>query len=412
MDDRQQTPKSPVLDHPLDGILNKDALATQRGNVVANETAENLPSTQFDRHHTSHQSLQVKPSVWRFVGDLHPEALFQRQESVGGLSQSGRDKVGVWQSQHERNELTTPPDPARTRTSLASSSQTIRTNAHDHLVEDFPVIPPESDRAKLIDIYFDRINKIIPLIDEESFRASIALGSAPLILTQAMCLATAKDHSAGPYLRLNNDPKVLSVQDFCHALARALDSAFQGRTERDKLILIRALALSSLHVEGPDGAEESSMQLMQAVHHAQTLGLHLDTARTELQDESLGNLFWSLWSLDRLNSCINGRPIMISNIDIGIKIRSSSHRHNNDAFRVWLRIADMVDKIIEFYRPSTDELLTGWENDFPGFEEIVRDCAALQLPIDALRKWTTMVTEAYVLILLSEQKLWNFSTTP
>jgi hypothetical protein len=337
---------------------------------------------------SSPSDLQVRSPVWRFVGDMNPEALFQKQYET--TDSPGHDKVGVWQSHHKRNELSLTAATTGKRAHRGSSDGDVRRSLQNgfHFGKksaSASVLPPLEDQAALIDIYFERINVLVPLIEEGSFRESIAAGSTPIILIQAVCLVAAKDYRAKGHLRLYDERELLSVVDFCHALAAALDEAFQSRIEKNKLTLIRALALSSQHVEGPDGAEESSMQIMQAVHHAQTLGLHLDSARAEMQDESLGNLFWSLWSLDRLNACINGRPIIMSNIDIGLKIRES-RLHNSEAFRVWLRIADIIDKVVEFYRPSSDDFLTGWENDFPGFEDIIRDCEALQLSPDILRK--------------------------
>ncbi len=340
---------------------------------------------------TNPGDLHVKCPVWRFVGDLNPEALFHRQsETTGSPSQ---DNVGVWQSHHKRSVQSTstarPGEGARRASPydditrpLNSSFQSIR-QCPDELL-----LPPIGDQMALVKIYLEKMNSVIPLIDETAFRvdsnASASNRNSP-ILIQAMCLVAAKHYDAREHLRLPGDSELQTIRDFCHAMSSSLDMAFRNRVETDKLTLIRALALSSQHVEGVDGAEESSMQLMQAIHHAQTLGLHLDSAKAEMQDESLGNLFWSLWSLDRLNACMNGRPIIMSNIDIGIKIRVS-RIHNTQGFRAWLGIANMIDQVIEFYRPSANEHLTGWENDFPGFEEIIRDCEAMKMSPDTLRK--------------------------
>ncbi len=154
--------------------------------------------------------------------------------------------------------------------------------------------------------------------------------------------------------------------------------------EHDKLILIRALALASLHVEVPDGGEDSSLHLLRAIYHAQMMDLHLDNAKKHMHDNSLGTLAWCLWSLDRLNACMNGRPVMISGRDIGVTTRSSCGQQNSEGFRIWLRIADMVDHVIALYRPSVDTSFTGGEDDFPRFGEIVRDCEFLGLLLNII----------------------------
>lgn len=340
---------------------------------------------------SKHSDVQIKSPVWRFIGDLNPEALFQKQSETSGSS--NQDKVGVWQIHHQRSDHPISTEKPDKRSQQASNHDEIQRPLRCSLqsttqcVDDM-LLPPIQDQVALVKIYFEKINSVIPLIDEAAFKDLPAASPSNLvspILVQAICLVAAKHHDARRHLRLNGDSKVQTVSDFCHALSSALDIAFQNRLEKDKLTLIRALALSSQHIDGLDGAEESSLQLMQAVHHAQSLGLHMDRARTEMQDESLGNLFWSLWSLDRLNACMNGRPIMMSNVDIGIKVRDS-RLHSSKEFRVWLRIANMIDQVIDLYRPSTDEHLTGWENNFPGFDEIIRDCEALKVSPDILRK--------------------------
>ena len=348
-------------------------------------------STLHSASKSNPSNAHVNSPVWRFIGDLNPEALFQKQSETSGSSK--QDKVGVWQIHHKRSDhpvKTTKPDKRSHRASLHDEIQRPlgcslqSTNQCLHRM----LLPPVQDQVALVRIYFEKINSVIPLIDETAFKDSLAASSSTLvssILVQAICLVAAKHHDARQHLRLDSDPKLQTVSDFCHALSSSLDIAFQNRSEKDKLTLIRALALSSQHIDGPDGAEESSLKLMQAVHHAQSLGLHMDSARTELQDKSLGNLFWSLWSLDRLNACMNGRPIMMSNVDIGLHVRNARH-HSSKEFRVWLRIANMIDQVIDLYRPSTDEHLTGWENDFPGFEEVIRDCGALTVSLNTLRK--------------------------
>ena len=374
-------PKSPRSAQTVTGIRETDR----------DEACSMPESTSHSATQSNPSDVQLKSPVWRFIGDLNPEALFQKQSETSGSS--SQDKVGVWQIHHKRSDhsvRTTKPGKRSHRASvhdeiqrpLRCSLQSTTQCLHDML------LPPIQDQVALVRIYFEKINSVIPLIDEAAFKDLPAASPSNLvspILVQAICLVAAKHHDARQHLRLGGDPKLQTVSDFCHALSSSLDIAFQNRLEKDKLTLIRALALSSQHIDGLDGAEESSLQLMQAVHHAQSLGLHLDSARTEMQDESLGNLFWSLWSLDRLNACMNGRPIMMSNVDIGIKVRDS-RLHSSKEFRVWLRIANMIDRVIDLYRPSTDEHLTGWENDFPGFEEVIRDCEALKISPDILRK--------------------------
>ena len=149
----------------------------------------------------------------------------------------------------------------------------------------------------------------------------------------------------------------------------------------EKINLIRILALASLHAEGPDGAEEASMCLTQAMHYIQSLGWHLgqQTGVVSGDDLTTKRLFWCLWTLDRVNSCIYGRPIMMSDIDIAIEAFEPGES-GFPAFEVWIYLSQLLNKIINFYRPGNPLTVTGWEDSYPSFEDAVDHARAWNLP--------------------------------
>jgi len=55
----------------------------------------------------------------------------------------------------------------------------------------------------------------------------------------------------------------------------------------------------------------------------------------------------------------------------------SDRKHCHPAFDTWLKLADMLDKIICYYRPTGAAESTGWEDDFPSFEDLLGDDAEL-----------------------------------
>lgn len=141
---------------------------------------------------------------------------------------------------------------------------------------------------------------------------------------------------------------------------------------------IACLALMSLHTEGPDGGERSSWNLMRAIHLAQTVGLHLGRGRRESSQDSKGKglvlLFWALWSLDRINAAVNGRPVMMHERDIGLRAEDSWEVFGAP-FRLWIRLAQGLDRVIGLYRPAAASVGGGGsENGFPGFEDLVEQC--------------------------------------
>jgi hypothetical protein len=145
--------------------------------------------------------------------------------------------------------------------------------------------------------------------------------------------------------------------------------AINSEVEPDRITRIQILALLSLHCEGVEGAEAASLHLCQAVHQAQTVGLHLNHPGRAV-DDHLSRLFWCLWSLDKLHASIGGRPILMADRDIGIEKPNINSSSSTSAFDIWFAISDLLASVISLYRPSVHPDLT-WQDDFPVFADIV-----------------------------------------
>lgn len=240
--------------------------------------------------------------------------------------------------------------------------------------------PDPAALGPLIDIYFRKIHPILPILDEDEFRQTTASGTVAQPLVHAVCLVVAKDAEAAPYLRLSECPKTISPRQFCSVLHGFITGALRLRSRLEKVTLMRILALTSLHTEGAEGAEEASILLSQALQYGQTLGIHLGNQATAPIGEELimKRLFWCLWALDRVNAATNGRPIIMSDIDVAIEPFAPGES-GYPAFEAWLRIASLLNRIIDFYRPTNDTSSTGWEGDYPGLEEIIDEVGGWHL---------------------------------
>ncbi|RAL05045.1 transcription factor domain-containing protein [Aspergillus ibericus CBS 121593] len=327
-------------------------------------------------------ALKDNPSISssqteRFVGDLNPEAVI-REKLDSASGNHLRDRIGLWIStpaiQSHREQLS-DPDPelikhcpkdvleVQSVASMLNQQYTSGMNACDHL--------PLSTRDRLFSIFFNKVNHVLPLVDQVSFLQAHSDGTASVFLERAVCLVAAKDRAASSHLRLVDDGPLISSRSFCSKLYQGLVVALNVGLEPDRLSRIRILALMSMHCEGHEGAEAASMHLCQAIHQAQTVGLHLDRpGRTP--GDSLACLFWCLWSLDRMHACIGGRPVLLADCDIGIEkpiVRDTSPR---SAFDIWFAISDLLSTVISFYRPAADHTV-GWEGEFPVFEAITGD---------------------------------------
>lgn len=194
---------------------------------------------------------------------------------------------------------------------------------------------------------------------------------------QAICIVASKHADAASYLCLGDDPRKMGPREFSHRLYNAVIAGIEAKTERNRVVLIQVLALISLHCEGPDGAEQASMHLAQAIHHAHTFGLqfgHQWKNQKSDDEENLEDLFWCLWSLDKINACMNGRPLLMHERDNSLTKLPMDPEKRSSPFGVWLQISEMLDKVIDYYRPGSKSEETGWEgDDFLGFEEMVGD---------------------------------------
>lgn len=321
----------------------------------------------------------------RFVGDLNPEAAIRDKLEVTTENQL-RDRIGLWikppamQSNegnrgHGFKALTEHP-PAVEPQSVAAFLQH-RSVATTRAFERLPL----STLDRLIPIYFSKVNHILPLVDKYSCSCAHAAGTVSVFLERAMCLVAAKDSAATPHLRLVANGPILSPREFCTEIYGGLVFVMNDSLETDRITRIRSLALMSLHCEGYEGAEAASMHLCQAIHQAQTVGLHLN--RPDRASDSFSDLFWCLWTLDKMHASIGGRPVLLADRDIGIERPSTKITHARSAFEAWFAITELLSSVISLYRPTADHTV-GWETEFPTFEEMIGDNVREDLDFAAL----------------------------
>ncbi|KAF9887583.1 hypothetical protein FE257_009795 [Aspergillus nanangensis] len=314
---------------PLNQLLTTRHIEQNNGPDTSSPPPVNPSRSNYERG----LEITMNPSpdtsrTERFVGDLNPEAMIREKLGVAHENQL-RDRIGLWISSPNSTKLSENQEgypnastgrPAA-RSPTPESVACVLQQRYSSALKACERIP-SSTRDQLISIYFARVNHILPLVDRESFLLN-------------------------------------------YRLAVALNEGF----ESDRITRIRALALLSLHCEGYEGAEAASMHLCQAIHQAQTVGLHLD--RPGRISREL-DLFWCLWTLDKMHACIGGRPVLFADRDIGAKKPGSRASESRTAFDIWLAISDLLSNVISFYRPTTDPMV-GWETNFPTFEEIIGD---------------------------------------
>ncbi|KAL4800076.1 hypothetical protein BDV19DRAFT_376085 [Aspergillus venezuelensis] len=347
------------------GIPNDTRNQGRAGGSSSNPSTKSPALSGVSRLRNFHPSSPGIANIERFVGDLNPEAAI-REELDAPDGPHLRDRVGLWlnasgQRSHDGSVHCDPealPIPSILRRRHSSALK-----ACERL--------PRSTFDNLATIFFSRVNHILPLVDAGLFTSKFTEVMPSVFLEQAICLVAAKDAAAGSHLRLTANGSIYTAREFCSELYRRLGCAMENDLEQDRIIRIRVLALMSLHSEGYEGPEAASMHLCQAIHHAQTVGLHLERPNQSHED-SLTTLFWCLWTLDKMHASIGGRPLLLADRDIGIKRKAVDTHQARSAFDIWFALSEMLSNVISFYRPSADDT-TGWETNYPSFEEVIGD---------------------------------------
>lgn len=306
------------------------------------------------------------------MGDLNPESLI-RERLYEPTANPLRDRIGLWinspAAQKAKPHRVTGQTEESSNAPEAKDEQATASLLQQRFSAGMQACQrlPSSTREPLVAIYFNSVNHIIPIIDQGCLQTQ-ASGSASPILEKAMCLTAAKTSAATSYLTLTPYGPLLSSRQFCSGIYKELVVAMDAELEPDRLTRIRVLALMSLHCEGYEGAEAASLHLCQAIHQAQTVGLHLGRPNQSSTDP-LTKLFWCLWTLDKMHASIGGRPVLLADRDIGV-VKPNVAQSPRGAFEVWLAISELLATVISFYRPAADPT-SGWEEGFPAFEQIV-----------------------------------------
>ena len=347
-------------------MLENHALRPNKG-LRADQPKRTTPT-----RHDEYPSRSNSPS--RFIGDLQPEAIFLRERGKIPIG----NECGHWNKPPRRDDARLRHVELSTTGNLTSTEK----EALDAYLSAFNVnlLPPPKHLEALLSIYFSSIHPILPIVDKTELTDHNSRDGPSVLLQQAICLIAAKHTKARPHLMFN-DFVVLPPRDFAKRLYKSITAALSVNMEISKVILIQVLALLSMHAEGPAGNEQASLHLAQAIHHAHTLGMQFGRARSDDKAEYATQLFWCLWSLDKLSCATSGRPLLIHDQDNNLESPVSKPELKRTPFGIWLQLAGALDHVITFYRPNTDPTATGWEEGFPNFEEMIdEEGSALESP--------------------------------
>ncbi|RMD43338.1 hypothetical protein DV735_g1714, partial [Chaetothyriales sp. CBS 134920] len=333
----------------------------------------------------------VHKEAIRFVGDTNPESILADLSSRSKGSPR-ISRIGTWverqngpsiandeiiNAQFEERPPPGPKSGEKTPTNVEKygkgegGRRTLPAHYRNYLqsVGAFRVLPKATQDA-LITTYIACIDGILPVLDGGKLLRDYTAGRASIFLIQAVCLVTCKIPEVSGFLRLYENGPLLDPIPFARSLQTGLEAAMKADLEIDRVTKIQILTLMHLHNDGPGGIEESSLHLSHAIHDAWTSGLHIHTHGRTTKD-LCSMLWWTIWTLDKINACIGGRPIMIADRDIDIARPPLESNPRSAVITVWIRLGDLLDSTIDYYRPTCDADATGCESDFPSWQSLL-----------------------------------------
>lgn len=224
------------------------------------------------------------------------------------------------------------------------------------------VCPPEPDYRRLHAIYSEQIQPMLPFLepaDLDAIKDPPKYSPRQFVFRQVVALSAGVDSSAARHLRLGSSGPLLSFQDFHQRLAQAVFHSLDTNILTDRVDRIRVLLLLSFFYQPSNPLERDIAPLIfsQAVHFAQSLGLHLLGYRNERMSEggAVERLFCLCWALDRINAAFHGRPCLFHERDTDRDLDEGIAVQQEPAFRLFMTVAKLLDSVIWLYRPRTDK---------------------------------------------------------
>lgn len=349
----------------------------------------------------------------RFIGDLSPEGILLAATSPDSMRDASlNDHVGIWLANSLRNRGKGLGAIARNPTSQASlfhglhgSASLIQKVLMPVLEEEIlSTLPPQENFLALSQIYFDRCHPVFPIIDKVGFHRLKPTDPSCIILQQGICLAASRNFAAKEHLLLQRSQYPIGYKEFGDRIFASMRLSVETGLVTDKIVLIQALSLMCQFSNGPDSGDLSSQLCGRAIHHGQSIGLHLKGQHGNEDDIYGITLLCCVWALDRMTAAFNGKPVLMHERDFGMDILEGFGQQE-PCFRLLLQVTMLLDKVIELYRPSSNLIYSELEVEFPAFEEMVAGCYASQIVTPVLG--TLVLIPLYISISGSRRdKLW------
>lgn len=189
-------------------------------------------------------------------------------------------------------------------------------------------LPPIDIARQLFAAQYTYIGTIFSFADpaaferllQEAYRGPPNMGDQVACLTHAkllVILAFGKLYSVNQWIDYNGPP---GFEYFTHALELLPDMHEEGST-----LFVETLALVGYFMQNLNRRDAAWLYVGMALRMAITLGLHQETMNPDFDNaakEHRRRVWWSVYSLDRIQSVKSGNPITIYDEDIGVTVPS------------------------------------------------------------------------------------------
>ncbi|KAF4990306.1 hypothetical protein FDECE_14449 [Fusarium decemcellulare] len=223
-------------------------------------------------------------------------------------------------------------------------------------------LPTPSRCAELLEIFFLYVHPMMPVIDRRDFLSRYYGGDEPpsLIILHAVFLAASRyaDNSG-------HSPDGLSeVRIHCDELHGKLRALIEAEITFERIAVIQASLLASLHWEGREGLNSAIDNLSLAVRACQEMGLHRKQQSTSshpgAQEVLQRRLWWCLYALDRFNAAQEGTPFLINELECDVEMLTEKDLAGEDQLTQSVTLLNVSlarlieDTIRNLYMPGED----------------------------------------------------------
>ncbi|KAI8645329.1 fungal-specific transcription factor domain-containing protein [Parasitella parasitica] len=188
-------------------------------------------------------------------------------------------------------------------------------------------MPPKDLVDHMIAVYFEKMNPMLPILDEDLFykeyrKANHAHTFTPIIMT--LCRVTSRIlKKDDPFLTKYNIDRSTFFRDISKQISLYFDLDFlEPKIETIQVLLLNASNAEKWGLESTDWITTSI-----AVKMAQDLGLHRANTQQEgipkKAMEAKKRLWWSAYIIDRWVCASLGRPLTISDADCDVEYPDS-----------------------------------------------------------------------------------------